>query len=121
MEEIITSSSELNKYKIREIKDGIRALIATVDWRDTTCDCWIECVTDIGHKVRIEPDKTGWRDGRKEIRVFDCTTGENKSLYFDVSRGYTMPHEITMNDADAKELMFDIPNPVLNWAIERAV
>lgn len=118
MTEIITSYNELIKYHIREIKNEMKGLLTTVDWRDTTCDCWIECVNDQGEKVRLIPDKTGWQDRRKEVMVMNTVTGRNRKLFFtDDGR----PNETTLKDPELVNILWSIPNPVLEWASKRAV
>lgn len=116
----MTSQEELDKYRIREIADTHRPLLATVEWIDNSVDCWIECVDDNGEKVRLVPDMTGWQDGRREVMVMNTVSGVNQKLFFQMQGGYAMPHDITLNDEKAKEVFFSIPAPVLMWAAERA-
>lgn len=116
----MTSQEELDRYRIREITDAHRPLLDTVDWVDNSVDTWIECVDDNGEKVRLVPDMTGWRDGRREVMVMNCVSGVNTKLFFQMQGSYVMPHDITLNDEKAKEVFFSIPAPVLKWAAKRA-
>ena len=116
----MNSQEELDKYRIREITDAHRPLLDTVDWIDNSVDTWIECVDDNGEKVRLVPDMTGWQDRRREVMVMNCVTGCNQKLFFQMQGGYVMPHDITLNDAAAYQVMAAIPAAVLRWAILRA-
>lgn len=116
----MNSQEELEQYRIREITDAHRPLLGTVDWVDSSVDTWIECINDQGDKVRLVPDKTGWRDGRREVMVMNCVTGCNQKLFFQMQGGYVMPHDITLNDSEAYKVMSAIPAAVLRWAILRA-
>lgn len=116
----MNSQEELDMYRIREITDAHRPLLGTVDWVDNSVDCWIECVDSNGEKVRLVPDMTGWRDGRREVMVMNTVSGVNTKLFFQMQGGYVMPHDITLNDDKAKEVFFSIPAPVLKWAAKRA-
>ena len=113
--------TEMNEQGITSITKGSVLLLDTVTIMDNSVDVWIECVNDDGEKVRLVPDMTGWQDNRKEVMVMNTVSGTNTKLFFKLLGGeYIEPHRITIADEEAKKVMFSIPAPVLNWAIERA-
>jgi hypothetical protein len=117
----MNSQEELDQYRIREITDTHRPLLGTVDWVDNSIDTWIECVDDNGEKVRLVPDMTGWRDGRREVMIMNCRNGENRKLFFQkLPGGVIVPHDAMMTDEQAKQVMWAIPFPCLEWAANRA-
>ena len=115
----MNSQEELDQYRIREILDAHRPLLGTVDWVDNSVDTWIECINDNGEKVRLVPDMTGWQDRRREVMVMNCVTGCNQKLFFTPGE-YPLPHDITLSDSAAYQVMAAIPAAVLRWAIMRA-
>ena len=115
----MNSQEELDKYRIREITDAHRPLLDTVDWVDNRVDTWIECVDDNGEKVRLVPDMTGWQERRREVMVMNTVSGVNTKLFFTPGE-YPQPHDITLNDSAAYQVMAAIPAAVLRWAILRA-
>lgn len=115
----MTTQEELNETRIVLLNAARLSMLSTVDSRDDSAECWIEFVNDHGEKVRLIPDKTGWQDRRKEVMVMNCVTGCNQKLFFTPGE-YPLPHDITLNDAAAYQVMAAIPAAVLRWAIMRA-
>lgn len=122
----MTTQEELNhfrieklSFRIEKLSDAVMPMLSTVDSRDDSVECWIECINNNGEKVRLIPDKTGWQDNRKEIMVMNCVTGCNQKLFF-TPGDYPQLHDITLNDSAAYQVMSAIPAAVLRWAILRA-
>lgn len=115
-----TTRQELRFHGITSINAGSVLLLSTVTMTDNSQDIWIECVDDNGDKVRLVPDLTGWQDRRKEVMVMNCRSGENRKLFFRKEGAVIVPHNAMMTDEQAKQVMWDIPFPCLEWAIERA-
>ncbi len=119
----MNSREELRQYRIDHITDTCRPLLNTVGWADNSVDCWIECVGDNGETIRIIPDKTGRQDGLRELQVMNTASGKNCKLFFeyrtDCGFERAVPHDITMQDSEAKDTMWEIPYPVLLWAVSR--
>ena len=116
----MTTQEELNQLHIAKLSNAVlMSMLSTVDSRDDSADCWIECVNDAGETVRLIPDKTGWQDRRREVMVMNTATGVNTKLYFTPGE-YPQLHDITLNDSAAYQVMAAIPAAVLHWAIMRA-
>lgn len=114
------SRTELDQYRIYRITDAHRPLLGTVDWVNNSVDVWIECINDDGEKVRLVPDMTGWRDGRREVMVYNCSTGVNTKLFFrQESDGDYYTHDATRQE-DIENVMYKIPWAVMDWAAEKA-
>lgn len=113
------SRTELDKYRVYRITEVHKPLLATVEWVDNSIECYIECVNDDGEKIRLVPDMTGWRDGRKEVMVMNCTTGENTTLFFREENGNYLTHEAT-KDEYIEKVMYKIPRAVMEWAAGKA-
>lgn len=113
------SRTELDQYRIYRITDAHRPLLGTVDWVNNSVDCWIECINDDGEKVRLVPDMTGWRDGRREVMVYNCSTGVNTKLFFREENGDYLTHDATRQE-DIENVMYKIPWAVMDWAAEKA-
>jgi hypothetical protein len=118
-----TTRRELKRHGITSITEGSVLLLSTVILTDNRQDIWLECVDDNGDRVRLIPDMTGWRDGRREVMVMNIRTGINTKLFFR-NEGRTtaiiIPHDATMSDELAKRVMQAIPFPCLEWAALRA-
>lgn len=112
--------TEMNNYGISNINNGSVLLLGTVTIMDNSVECWIECVNDDGEKVRLVPDMTGWQDRRKEVMVYNCTTGINAKLFFrkDDSGDY-WTHDAT-RDEYIESIMYKIPWAILEWAASKA-
>ena len=116
-----TTRQELRLHGIGNITEGSALLLSTVTLTDNSQDIWIECVDDNGDKIRLVPDLTGWQDGRKEVFVMNCRSGENRKLFFQkLPGGVIVPHDAMMTDEQAKQVMWAIPFPCLEWAVNRA-
>lgn len=114
------SRTELDKYRVYRITEVHKPLLATVEWVDNSIECYIECVNDDGEKIRLVPDMTGWRDGRKEVMVMNCTTGENAKLFFRKdNNGDYWTHDATRQE-DIENVMYKIPWAIMDWAAEKA-
>jgi hypothetical protein len=121
MEKQETTGQELRLRGVSSITEGSVLLLATVTLRDNSQDIWLECIDDNGDKVRLVPDLTGWQDGRKEVFVMNCRSGENQKLFFQkLPGGVIVPHDAMMTDEQAKQVMWAIPFPCLEWAVNRA-
>lgn len=118
-----TTRQELRLHGITSITGGNVLLLDTVTMADNSQDIWLECIDDNGDKVRLVPDMTGWRDGRREVMVMNCRSGINTKLFFR-NEGRTtaiiIPHDATLADELAKPVMWAIPFPCLEWAALRA-
>lgn len=116
----MNTQKELDVFGFISIENPARlSMLSTIDSRDDSVECWIECVDDNGEKVRLIPDKTGWQDRRKEVFVMNTATGMNTKLFFTPGE-YPQLHDITLRDSAAYEVMSAIPAAVLRWAILRA-
>lgn len=118
-----TTRRELSLHGITRITEGSALLLSTValPLRDNSQDIWLECVDDNEDKVRLVPDLTGWQDRRKEVTVMNTVSGVNTKLFFQkLPGGVIAPHDAMMTDEQAKQVMWTIPFPCLEWAIERA-
>ena len=114
------SRTELDKYRVYRITEVHKPLLATVEWVDNSIECYIECVNDDGEKVRLVPDMTGWKDGRKEVMCMNCTTGINAKLFFrQDSSGDFWTHDAT-RDEYVESIMHKIPWAIMTWAAEKA-
>jgi len=116
----MTTQEELGQLRIAKLSNAVlMSMLSTVDSRDNSAECWIECVNDNGEQVRLIPDKTGWQDNRREVMVMNTATGVNTKLFFTPGE-YPQLHDITLHNADAYKVMSAIPAAVLRWAIQRA-
>lgn len=115
----ITTLDELGTYGIVAITEAVMPLLSTVTVRDNICECWIDFVDNAGDFVRLEPDKTGWQDGRKEIVAHK--NGRNIQIFISKDSPLNMPHNITWKNGTAMDTYWNIPTAILNWAVERAV
>lgn len=120
-----TTRQELRFHGITRITEDSALLLSTVALRDNSQDIWLECVDDNGDKVRLVPNLTGWRDGRKEVLAMNCRSGENRKLFFRKKGADIVPHAISTHDATlfddaAIRVMRLIPFPCLEWAAVRA-
>jgi hypothetical protein len=116
-----TTGQELKFHGISRITEGSVLLLGTVTLRDNSQDIWLECIDDNGDKVRLIPGMTGWQDGRKEVFVMNCGSGENRKLFFQkLPGGAIVPHDATLTDERAEQVMWTVPFPCLEWAINRA-
>ena len=115
----MTTQEELNQARIVMLNAARLSMLSTVDSREDSVDCWIECVNDAGETVRLIPDKTGWKDNRKEVMVMNTATGVNTQLFFTPGE-YPQLHDITQRDSAAYQVMAAIPAAVLRWAVMRA-
>ena len=116
---MMCSRTEMNDQGITSITKGSVLLLDTVTIMDTSVDVWIECVNDDGDTVRLIPDMTGWRDGRKEVFVMNCTTGENAKLFFREVNGEYFTHDAT-KDEYIESVMYKIPWAIMDWAASKA-
>lgn len=116
----MTTQEELKQLHIAKLSNAVLlSMLSTVDYRDSSADCWIECVNDAGETVRLIPDKTGWQDNRKEVMAMNTATGVNTKLFFTPGE-FPQLHDITIQDAEAYKVMAAIPAAVLRWAVMRA-
>ena len=116
----MTTQEELTNFRFVSIENTARlSMLSTVDSRDNSTECWIECVNDAGETVRLIPDKTGWQDNRREVMVMNTVSGLNTKLFFTPGE-YPQLHDITLHDAEAYKVMAAIPAAVLRWAVMRA-
>lgn len=116
----MTTQEELRLLRITKLTDAvIMTKLYTVDYRDNSTECWIECIDDNGEQVRLIPDKTGWNDNRREVMVMNTANGVNTKLFFTPGE-YPQLHDITLHDAAAYQVMSAIPAAVLRWAVMRA-
>ena len=120
MEKQETTRQELRLHGISRITEGSVLLLSTVTMTDNSQDIWLECVDDNGDKIRLVPDMTGWQDGRKEVTVMNCRSGVNTKLFFQKRGAVITPHDAMMTDEQAKQVMWDIPFPCLEWTALRA-
>ena len=116
----MTTQEELKQLRIVKLSNAVLlSMLSTVDSRDDSADCWIECIDDHGEKVRLIPDKTGWQDNRREVMVMNTATGVNTQLFFTPGE-FPQLHDITLRDSEAYKVMTAIPAAVLRWAVMRA-
>ena len=116
----MTTQEELKQTRIVKLTNAVMlSMLSTVESRDNSAECWIECVNDAGETVRLIPDKTGWQDNRKEVMVMNTVSGVNTKLFFTPGE-FPQLHDITLNDSAAYQVMAAIPAAVLRWAILRA-
>lgn len=117
-----TTRQELRLRGVSSINEGSVLLLSTVTMTDNSQDIWLECVDDNGDKVRLVPDLTGWRDGRKEVFAMNTRTGINTKVFFQVYGvpALILPHNATLADETAEKVMQSIPFPCWEWAIVRA-
>ena len=116
----MNTQEELRQLHIAKLSNAVLlSMLSTVDSRDDSVECWIECIDDHGEKVRLIPDKTGWQDRRKEVMVMNTVSGLNTKLFF-TQGDYPQLHDITLNDRAAYQVMAAIPAAVLRWAVMRA-
>ena len=116
----MTTQEELRQLHIAKLSNSVLlSMLSTVDYRDSSADCWIECIDDHGEMVRLFPDKTGWQDRRRGVMVMNTATGVNTQLFF-TQGDYPQLHDITLRDSAAYKVMSAIPAAVLHWAILRA-
>lgn len=122
MTDRITTQQELRKHYISEISYESALLLETVTLRDTSAECWIECVNNSGDTVRIIPDMTGRQDRLREVMVMNTATGRNQQLYFEEvwpHSGFWTINEARTDDA-AREVIASLPSAVIDWAVKRA-
>lgn len=117
-----TTRRELKHHGITSITEGSVLLLSTVTLRDNSQEVWLECIDDNGEKVRLVPDLTGWRDGRREVMVMNCRSGINTTAFFKKfwnTGAFVLHDDMMMNESAVKVLRL-IPEPCLMWAILRA-
>ena len=118
----MTTQEELKLLRIAKLDAFRLSMLSTVDSRDNSFECWIECVNDAGEKVRLIPDMTGRQDRLREVLVMNTTTGKNQKLYFEE----IWPHSgfWTLNEPRAnyavREVTSSLPSCVIDWAVMRA-
>ena len=122
MEKQETTDQELRLHGIGRITEGSVLLLSTVTLRDNSQEVWLECIDNNGDKVRLAPNLTGWRDGRKEVMVMNCRSGINTTAFFKKfwnTGAFVLHDDMMMNESAVKVLQL-IPEPCLMWAILRA-
>lgn len=120
MSKIENTRRELAFHCITRITDGSVLLLGTVTMADNSQDIWLECIDDNGDRVRLIPDMTGWRDGRREVMAMNIRTGINTKLFFRKDGAGIILHDATLFDDAAIRVMRAIPFPCLEWAAIRA-
>lgn len=121
MSKIENTRRELAFHCITRITNGSVLLLGTVTIADNSQDIWLECIDDNGDRVRLVPDMTGWRDGRREVMAMNIRTGINTKLFFrKAGVSLIVPHEAGLADAQAMQVMRAIPFPCIEWAALRA-
>lgn len=115
----MTTQEELNQFHLSKISREVMSMLSSVDIRDNSTECWIECIDDNGEKIRLVPDLIGWRDRRKAVTVMNISSGVNTQLYFTPGL-FPQLHDITLRDSAAYKVMSLIPAAVLRWAVMRA-
>ena len=118
----ITTQQEIKKHHVSELSYESALLLETVTLRDTSAECWIECVNSSGETVRIIPDMTGRQDRLREVMVMNAATGRNQKLYFEEvwpHSGFWTINESRADDA-AREVISSLPSSVIDWAVKRA-
>lgn len=122
MTDRITTQQELRQHHISELSYESALLLETVTLRDTSAECWIECVNNSGETVRVIPDMTGRQDRLREVLVMNTATGRNQQLYFEEvwpHSGFWTLNEARTDDA-AREVISSLPSSVIDWAVKRA-
>lgn len=122
MTDRITTQQEIRMHHISELSYESALLLETVTLRDTSAECWIECVNRSGETVRIIPDMTGRQDRLREVMVMNAATGRNQKLYFEEvwpHSGFWTINEARADDA-AREVIASLPSAVIDWAVKRA-
>ena len=122
MTDRITTQQEIKKHHVSEISYASALLLETVTLRDTSAECWVECVNRFGETVRIIPDMTGRQDRLREVLVMNTATGRNQQLYFEEvwhCSGFWTLNEARTDDA-AREVISSLPSAVIDWAVKRA-
>lgn len=117
-----TTDQELRLHGIGRITEDSVLLLSTVTLTDNSQEVWLECIDDNGDRVRLVPNLTGWRDGRREIMVMNITTGINTTAFFKKfwnTGAFVLHDDMMMNESAVKVLQL-IPEPCLMWAILRA-
>lgn len=122
MTDRITTQQEIRMHHISELSYESALLLETVTLRDTSVECWIECVNNSGETVRIIPDMTGRQDRLREVMVMNTATGRNQKLYFEEvwpHSGFWTINEPRTDDA-AIEVIILLPSAVIDWAVKRS-
>ncbi len=122
MTDRITTQQEIRMHHISELSYESALLLETVTLRDTSAECWVECVNRSGETVRIIPDMTGRQDRLREVLVMNTATGKNQKLYFEEvwpHSGFWTVNEPRADDA-AREVIASLPSAVIDWAVKRA-
>lgn len=115
--ENFSSRNELALFHVSKLSPAVMPMLETVTVTDSVCECWIEFVNDAGETVRLIPDSTGWQDGRREVMAMNAATGRNCKLFFTADG---RANDITLQDPELVEILWTIPHPVLNWAVDHA-
>ena len=122
MTDRITTQQEIRMHHISELSYESALLLETVTLRDTSAECWIECINNSGETVRVIPDMTGRQGRLREVMVMNTATGKNQKLYFEEvwhCRGFWTLNEARTDDA-AREVISSLPSSVIDWAVKRA-
>lgn len=122
MTDRITTQQEIKKHHVSELSYESALLLETVTLRDTSAECWVECVNRSGETVRVIPDMTGRQDRLREVMVMNTATGKNQKLYFEEvwpHSGFWTINEARTDDA-AIEVIISLPSAVIDWAVKRA-
>ena len=122
MTDRITTQQEIRMHHISELSYESALLLETVTLRDTSAECWIECVNRSGETVRIIPDMTGRQDRLREVMVMNTVTGRNQKLYFEEvwPRSGLWTINEARTDQDAMDVIISLPSAVIDWAVKRA-
>ena len=118
-----TTDQELRLHGIGRITEDSVLLLSTVTLTDNSQEVWLECIDDNGDRVRLVPNLTGWRDGRREIMVMNITTGINTQAFFKKfwnTGAFVLHDDMMMAGEAAMTALRRIPDPCLMWAILRA-
>ena len=122
MTDRITTQQEIRMHHISELSYESALLLETVTLRDTSAECWIECINNSGETVRVIPDMTGRQGRLREVMVMNTATGKNQKLYFEevwhCSGFWTLNEART--DVAASEVISSLPSSVIDWAVKRA-
>ena len=122
MTDRITTQQEIRMHHISELSYESALLLETVTLRDTSAECWIECINNSGETVRVIPDMTGRQGRLREVMVMNTATGKNQKLYFEEvwhCSGFWTLNEARTDDA-AREVISSLPSAVIDWAVKRA-
>ena len=122
MTDRITTQQEIRMHHISELSYESALLLETVTLRDTSAECWIECINNSGETVRIIPDMTGRQDRLREVMAMNTATGKNQKLYFEEvwhCSGFWTLNEARTDDA-ARDVISSLPSAVIDWAVKRA-